>query len=84
MPTFYTEDLDIDVYEFLYACDEKEIDEIIEYLADEKFIDKPNNVSKLGVMESEFSDKLNNLKNYYYSISSEDLEIIDKLIKKYC
>jgi hypothetical protein len=86
MPRFYTEDLDIDVDEFISSCGEYEIDQIIEILTEEGYI-KPNTINneeKLGFTESEFFKKLDKLKDVYYYIDNEDLEVIDKMLKKYC
>jgi hypothetical protein len=86
MPTFYTEDLDIDVDEFISSCTGYEIDQLIKALIEDGHI-KPNainNEDKLGFTESEFFRKLDKLKGVYYNIDSEDLEFIDKMLKKYC
>jgi hypothetical protein len=86
MPTFYTEDLEIDVDEFISSCSGYEIDQIIKILIEEDYI-KPNSINnedKLGFTESEFFKKLDKLKDVYYTIDNEDLEVIDKMLKKYC
>lgn len=85
MPTFYTEDLDISVDEFLSSCDSHDITELINALIEDGYL--PNNSTpkqKLGVLEAEFFEKIDNLKNVYYHINNEDLELIDNLVKKYC
>jgi hypothetical protein len=84
MPQFYVDPLDIDVDEFLSSCDEDEIKEIITFLKEDGWISGSNVQDKLGVLEKEFSEKLDKLKNSYYRIANEELDILDNLVKKYC
>jgi hypothetical protein len=84
MPQFYVESLDIDVDEFLSSCDEGEIKEIITSLKEDGWITGSNVQDKLGILEKEFSEKLDKLKNSYYRITNEELDILDNLVKKYC
>ena len=45
MPEFYVEDIDIDPSDFVSACSKREIDELIDALAEDGYIVKPiNNV----------------------------------------
>ena len=41
MPEFYVEDIDIDPSEFVSACSKREIDELIDALAEDGYIVKP-------------------------------------------
>ena len=84
MPQFYVDPLDIDVDEFLSSCDEVDIKEIITFLKEDGWITGSNVQDKLGVLEKEFSEKLDKLKNSYYHITNEELDILDNLVKKYC
>jgi hypothetical protein len=84
MPQFYVDPIDIDVDEFLSSCDEDEIKEIITSLKEDGWITGSNVQDKLGVLEKEFSEKLDKLKNSYYRITNEELDILDNLVKKYC
>ncbi len=43
MPEFYVDDLDIDPSEFVSACSEREIKELIEALAEDGYIFQPSN-----------------------------------------
>lgn len=85
MPTFYTEDLEIEVGEFLSYCNTKEITELINYLIEDGYLPKNSTpTQKLGLFEAEFFEKIDKLKNMYYHINNEDLELIDNLVRKYC
>lgn len=85
MPTFYTEDLEIEVDEFLSSCNKHDIKLVIEYLVDEGYIKRGEEMpEKIGVLESEFFEKLNKLKDVYYYLNTEELESIDNMVKKYC
>jgi len=87
MPEFETY-VDVDVDEFISACSKREINQIIEYLVNENLI--PESVlnhnedkEKRGRMESEFIEKLDQLKDKYYSLSVEEEDSIEKIFKKH-
>lgn len=85
MPTFQTEDLDIDIYDFLHECSNEEIQELVDELISQQFISKQEkNISKLGFLESIFVSNLDKLGQVYYQLESEEVEYIEKLVKKYC
>lgn len=79
-------DVDIDVDEFLSNCRKRDIREIIESLVDDGHL--PNSVLKMNedvrktLSEIEFSEKLDQLKNKYYSLSSEEEELFEKVFKR--
>jgi hypothetical protein len=89
MPRFEQEvytDIDIDVDEFLNECDSRDIKDLIEALVEDghlpkSVLDSPND--KLGKLESDFVNKIDSLKNKYYSLSQEDEETLNKLFQKY-
>ena len=85
MPEFDTY-VDVDVDDFLSACNKKEIEELIDTLIEDGHL--PQNVSKehqikLGVLESDFVDKMDQLKEKYYRLSQEDEKTLENLFKKY-
>jgi hypothetical protein len=88
MPDFSTE-IDIDPIEFVDSCSSWEIKELIEYLVEKDRL--PESVlnhtkgsdDKRGRMESEFIEKLDLLKNKYYSLSVEEEDSIEKIFKKH-
>lgn len=85
MPTFQTEELEIDIYDFLNECSDKEIQELIGELVDRQLIsNQEKNISKLGFLESIFISNLDKLGQVYYQLDSEEVEYIEKLVKKYC
>ena len=90
MPDFTPEDIDIEPSEFVYACNSKEIKELIEALVEDGHI--PSHVlnsngdvktPKRGAMELEFIEKLEKLREKYYSLSLEDEQTMQEIFKKY-
>ena len=85
MPTFQTEYLEIDAYNFLRECSDEEIQELVDELISRDIISKQEkNISKLGFLESIFISNLDKLGQVYYQLDSEEVEYIEKLVKKYC
>jgi type III secretory pathway lipoprotein EscJ len=85
MPEFESY-IDVDVDEMLDACSSREKDELIDLLVEEGLVKRlvgKNGDSKLSIMESEFFEKIDMLKNKYYSLSREDEETMNNLFKKY-
>ncbi len=80
-------DLDIDVDDFLSECSNREIKEIINALIEDGHLAKhpllPGYDDKVGKMEEEFVGKLYTISSKYYSMTEEELEMIDKLYNKY-
>jgi hypothetical protein len=89
MPDFTPDDIDIDPREFVDSCSRGEIKELIEYLVDENHLPesvitfKSEGNDKRGRMESDFIEKLDLLKNKYYSLSVEEEDSIEKIFKKH-
>jgi hypothetical protein len=85
MPTFQTEYLEIDAYDFLRECSDEEIQELVDELISRQIISKQEkNIPKLGFLESIFISNLDKLGQVYYQMDSEEVEYIEKLVKKYC
>ena len=86
MPDFYVDTLTIDAYEYVTSCTKSEIEELISELVDGDYLPKnvlgPNN-DKLSKTQNEFAENLQKLVNVYYSVSKEDEEILESIIKKY-
>jgi hypothetical protein len=91
MPDFTPDDIDIQPYEYISACGSGDIQELIQELVDGDYLPKSVlNLNKkgkvdngLGRLQSEFAENLQKLTNVYYSISQEDEEILQTIIKKY-
>jgi hypothetical protein len=85
MPEFDTY-VDVDVNEFVSACSKREIKELIECLVEDGHV-SPTALGpvslKLGVLETPFIEKMDELKQLYYRLSKEDEEILEKLFEKY-
>ncbi len=80
-------DVDIDVDEFLSSCSKREIKEVINALIEDGHLSKhpliPGYDDKLGKMEEEFVGKLHTLSSKYYSMTEDELEMINNLYNKY-
>lgn len=85
-------DVDIDVDEFLSYCSKRDIDDIIDALIEDehlpKYVSRKNNSKSnkdgnFGKMESSFVEKLEGLSKKYYTLSSEDEEVLESIFKKY-
>jgi|LakMenEpi03Aug12_release.lakeMendotaPanAssembly.Ray.scaffolds.fasta_scaffold1758243_1 hypothetical protein len=87
MPRFYENvevDIDIDVDEFLSNCDKEDIKDLIESLREDGHL-KIENMSpdNISYMEEKHRYYCAHLADSYLQISPEDMEIIEKLSKKY-
>jgi hypothetical protein len=88
MPEFETY-VDVDVDEFINVCSKREIRRLIECLVEEDHL--PESVltfkevsnERRGRGESEFIEKLDLLKEKYYSLSVEEEDSIEKIFKKH-
>lgn len=80
-------DLDIDVDDFLSECSNREIKELINALIEDGHLNKNPLVldpkAKLSAAEEEYINKLHVISSKYYSMTEEELEMIDKLYNKY-
>lgn len=79
-------DVDIDVNEFLSECSDRDIIEIIDTLVEDGYLKNHGGLLKEGetFMEAEFFEQCDGLKGAYMQISNEDIELIEKIYKKYC
>lgn len=79
-------DIDIDVDDFLSACNSSEIKELIQALVDDGHLPesisefKTNNVS---ISESEYEDALGKLHGKYHTLSREEEQAIIKISKRF-
>lgn len=84
MPTFYTEDIDIEVDEFLDDCSSIEIQEVIQWLKDSDYL--PQNVttseSQQSFQDEEFDGALMNLVGKRFKLSTEDEKAIMAISNK--
>jgi predicted lipase len=89
MPSFneYVDvDIDIDVSEFLCECDLTDIDDIIEWLIDNDYIDEKSSKNPQTNHPSYDKDKmeelLDKIKDSYYLLSVGDEETIKQIANK--
>lgn len=74
----------IETDEFLNACSKQEINDIIISLVDNGYLPESIiNPPKLGGFESDFSEKLEKLKEKYYSLNQQEENFFNEIFKKY-
>lgn len=92
MPEFYVEEIDIEPYEFVRACSQSEIRELIIELVEEEHLPKSvlsqmktdkNGKPKTSILEDEFLEKMDKLSQKFHCISKEDEETLETIFKKY-
>jgi hypothetical protein len=89
MPTFYQDDFDIDVNEFLDSCDSSEINEVISYLQESGhltsgvsgYITTTN--GGLNPLEHEWEKLTSFISEIRLRMSNEDEEALRTIAKKY-
>lgn len=86
MPEFETY-VDVDVDEFISSCSKREIRQLIESLIEEGHLPEQvlNHTGdiKRGRLEGDFIEKLDQLKEKFYSLSSVEEECLNQIFKKY-
>lgn len=85
MPEFETY-VDVDVDEFVSACSKREIKELIEVLIEGGHISSSaveDTEKTIGVLEGDFIEKMDLLKEKYNRLSQEDEKTLEKLFEKY-
>lgn len=85
MPSFYTDaEVDVDVQEFLEACNDREITEIIEFLEENDYISpKQNPHGKYSLNELELHENLDAIYGKYGSLTKEEEQIIATIAKRF-
>jgi len=90
MPTIYTNvdvDVDIEIDEFVDSCSERNIKNLIMYLAQSGHL-KPSlstyiDETKMTAGEADFHDKMNILATKYHQMSVEEIDTIENIYNKY-
>lgn len=85
MPSFYVDDVDISVSEFVNACNRKEKDDLIKTLKINGYLDVDQlpSPSKMSTSEQIFEDHLTVLHGKWNRLSNEEEEIIMNIAKKF-
>ena len=78
MPTFYANDIDIDVDEFLDECTTDEIDEVIDWLRETGYLlsIKGTTTGAQSFQDENFNDAVSKLIGNRYKLSVEDEQTI--------
>jgi hypothetical protein len=86
MPTFYAEDVDIDIDKFLSACSSRETEELIDALIEDGYLIKncrANSTLYDSVSESFFEEALRKLHGKWNMLTQEEEEIILKIASRF-
>jgi hypothetical protein len=85
MPTFYGEDIDIDVDDFLNACNGNEKDELIAALIEDGYISKSqvDSHKEMSASEEIFEEHLDALHGKWNRLTKEEEEIIMVIAKRF-
>jgi len=85
-------DIDIEIYEFVRSCSKSEIKELIEELIENDHLPKDvintkgdvkKEMSRKTNSELEFSEKLDKLKEKYFSLSQEEELFLNNIFNKH-
>jgi hypothetical protein len=84
MPTFFTEELDIDVDEFLESCSTKEIKEVVDWLEEDGQLEHGFNITgRESINERIFLESLFKIKDNWMGLSKEEEDIILNISKRF-
>lgn len=89
MPDFQVEDVDIDPSEFVYACNKREIKELIDTLVEEGHIREDavitgkNQTTVANASDCIFNDNLNVLSTNRLRLTIEEEDMINKLAERF-
>jgi len=86
MPNFTPDDLDIDVGDFLYNCNPREIKQLIEYLIEDGEIE-PHQVvgsnASLSLIEYEFHEIIEKIADNRLRLTKEEDAILKKIADRF-
>jgi hypothetical protein len=87
MPDFSIDDLDIDPYDYLDACSDREIKEVIKWLVDYNHISKSSvgtvGDKALNVNDIMFQENVDAISKSKLLLSNEEEDIINKIGEKF-
>ena len=84
MPSFYTEDIDIEVDEFLENCSTNEIKEVIDWLEEDGQLNYGFNITgRESINERMFLESLYKIKDNWIGLSKEEEDIILNISKRF-
>ena len=86
MPYINVEDQELSVTDFVTACDNSEIEELIDTLIEEGYISemsKQIDSTRFGISEAQYEEALRKLHGKWNSLTSEEENLIIELAKKF-
>lgn len=88
MPSFYVDEIDIDVDEFVSACSIREREQLVESLVDGGYIDPKQTGKELGVRKPNINDEkfwksIEHLGRCRHLLSLEEEDFINNLAEKF-
>lgn len=84
MPTFYAEDIDIDPSDFVDACDRQEIQELIDVLIEDGYINRSTVDSREdNLMDIVYKEALDKLQDKRIYLTLEEEQFIINLANKF-
>lgn len=82
MPTFYPNDFDIDIDEFIDSCSSEEIKEMVESLKERGFLN-PTSTEESSVKDIFWFETLRKLEQNRLSLSNEEEKIIHVIASRF-
>lgn len=85
MPSFYVDELDIDVGEFIDSCSPREINELLECLVEDGILNRKSLVKpkQKSVLEEEWDEIIHKLSENRLQLTKEEEEIIRSIVKRF-
>ena len=80
-------EVDVDIYidAFYDELDSREKEQLVEWLKEDGYLtNRDTELDEPGtVLQDMFNENINKIKNSYYQLTNEEIELIEKLAKKY-
>ena len=85
MPTFYPDSVEINIDDFLEACDSREIEEVVQHLKEVGYLKKVGYEidGEQSIHEQIFSDCLIKISNNYLSLTSEEEAMLFAIAQRF-
>jgi len=77
------EDVDVEVEEMLDNCDDEEIQQVIQWLKDNEFINNSDLESRT-FPHQQFHNSVTAIVNNYYLLTPEEQSTVEAIANKYC
>jgi hypothetical protein len=84
MPTFYSEEIELEPDEFLSACNSYEIKELIKALIEDGHINDPyvKRKDNVSINEESFNECLDKIANNYLQLTHEEEQLIRDIAQR--